>query len=140
MAAKGITYDDILRDLKAQKVAPIYYLMGEEDYYIDKLSDAIVDAVLTEDEKDFNLDIVYGAEVDIDKVIELAHAYPMMAEKRVVLVRAPHSHDGSRLLPQTRQTRRTKGRCQSHSASGRRLREQTPFRQPARTLHLAISS
>ena len=47
----------------------------------------IVNAVLTEDEKDFNLDIVYGAEVDIDKVIELAHAYPMMAEKRVVLVR-----------------------------------------------------
>lgn len=87
MAARGITYDDIMRDLKARKVAPVYYLMGEEDYYIDKLSDAIVNAVLTEDEKDFNLDIVYGAEVDIDKVIELAHAYPMMAEKRVVLVR-----------------------------------------------------
>ena len=87
MAARGITYDDILRDLKAQKVAPVYYLMGEEDYYIDKLSDAIVETVLTEDEKDFNLDIVYGAETDIDKVIELAHAYPMMAERRVVLVR-----------------------------------------------------
>lgn len=87
MAARSITYDDILRDLKAQKVAPVYYLMGEEDYYIDKLSDAIVEAVLTEDEKDFNLDIVYGAETDIDKVIELAHAYPMMAERRVVLVR-----------------------------------------------------
>lgn len=87
MAARGITYDDIMRDLKARKVAPVYYLMGEEDYYIDRLSDAIVNAVLTEDEKDFNLDIVYGAEVDIDKVIELAHAYPMMAEKRVVLVR-----------------------------------------------------
>lgn len=87
MAAKGITYDDILRDLKAKKVAPVYYLMGEEDYFIDKLSDAIVEAVLTEDEKDFNLDILYGAEAEMDKVIELAHAYPMMAEKRVVLVR-----------------------------------------------------
>ena len=42
MAAKGITYNDILRDLKAQKVAPVYYLMGEEDYYIDKLSDALM--------------------------------------------------------------------------------------------------
>ena len=41
MAARGITYDDIMRDLKARKVAPVYYLMGEEDYYIDKLSDAI---------------------------------------------------------------------------------------------------
>jgi len=87
MAAKGITYEEIQRNLKARNIAPVYYLMGEEDYYIDKLSDAIVDAVLTEDEKDFNLDIVYGAETDIDKVIELAHAYPMMAEKRVVLVR-----------------------------------------------------
>lgn len=87
MAAKGITYEDILRDVRAQMIAPIYYLMGEEGYYIDKLSDAIVDAVLSEDEKDFNLDIVYGAETDVDKIIELAHAYPMMAERRVVLVR-----------------------------------------------------
>ena len=47
MAARGITYEDILRDVKAQKIVPVYYLMGEEDYYIDKLSDVIVDAVLT---------------------------------------------------------------------------------------------
>ena len=87
MAARSITYEEILRDVKAQKFAPVYYLMGEEDYYIDKLSDAIVDAVLSEDEKDFNLDVVYGAETDINKIIELAHAYPMMAERRVVLVR-----------------------------------------------------
>ncbi len=87
MAAKSITYDDIMRDVKARNFVPVYYLMGDEDYYIDKLSDAIVDAVLSEEERDFNLDIVYGAETDIDKVIELAHAYPMMAERRVVLVR-----------------------------------------------------
>lgn len=85
--ARGTSYEDVLRDLKAQKVAPIYYLMGEEDYYIDKLSAAIVDAVLTKEEADFNLDIVYGADTSIEKVIELAHAYPMMAERRVVLVR-----------------------------------------------------
>ena len=87
MAAKGFTYEEILRDVKAQKIVPVYYLMGEEDYYIDKLSDVIVDAVLSKDERDFNLDIVYGAEVNVDKIIELAHAYPMMAERRVVLVR-----------------------------------------------------
>ncbi len=87
MAARGITYDEVLRDVKAKKIAPVYYLMGDEDYYIDRLSDAVVDATLTPDERDFNLDIVYGAEVDIDKVIELAHAYPMMAERRVVIVR-----------------------------------------------------
>ena len=86
-AARTVTYEEILRNIKAQKIAPVYYLMGEEDYYIDRLSDAIVDAVLAEEEKDFNLDIVYGAETNVDKVIELAHAYPMMAERRVVLIR-----------------------------------------------------
>ncbi len=109
MAARGITFDEILRDVKAREVAPVYYLMGEEDYYIDKLSDAIVDAVLDKDERDFNLDIVYGAEVTVDKIIELAHAYPMMAERRVVLVReaqAIRSLDGleaylSHLTPTT---------------------------------------
>lgn len=109
MAARTVTYEEILRDVKAKNVLPVYYLMGEEDYYIDRLSDAIVDAVLTKDERDFNLDIVYGAETDIDKVIELAHAYPMMAERRVVLVReaqAMRSLDGldaylSHLTPST---------------------------------------
>lgn len=87
MATRVITYEDVQRDVKAQKIAPIYYLMGEEDYYIDKLSEAIVDAVLGKDERDFNLDVVYGADVNVDKVIELAHSYPMMADRRVVLVR-----------------------------------------------------
>ena len=71
MAAKGITYEEILRDIKARKFAPVYYLMGDEDYYIDKLSNAIVDAALSEEERDFNLDILYGSEADTDKVIEL---------------------------------------------------------------------
>ena len=87
MVAKAITHESILRDLKAQKFAPVYYLMGEEDYYIDRLSDAIVDAALSEEEKDFNLDILYGAEASVDKIVDMAHAYPMMAERRVVLVR-----------------------------------------------------
>lgn len=109
MAVKGVTYEDILRDVKSQKFAPLYYLMGEEDYYIDKLSDVIVDTLLSKDERDFNLDIVYGSETDINKIIELAHAYPMMAERRVVLVReaqAIRSLDGleaylSHLTPTT---------------------------------------
>ena len=84
---KGISYEDIVRDVRAGKVAPIYYLMGDEPYYIDKVSDFIVDAVLKPDEKDFNLDIVYGADVTLNQVIELARAYPMMAQRRVVLVR-----------------------------------------------------
>ena len=86
-APKGITHEDIVRDLRAGKVAPVYYLMGEEPYYIDKVSDFMMQTLLAPEEKDFNLDIVYGADVTINRVIELAQAYPMMADRRVVLVR-----------------------------------------------------
>lgn len=86
-APKGITHETIVRDVRAGKIAPVYYLMGEEDYYIDKLSDFLVNNLLKPEEKDFNLDIVYGAETTTDVVVDLARAYPMMADRRVVLVR-----------------------------------------------------
>lgn len=89
MAVKrsGITYDEIVRDVRAGNLSPIYYLMGEEDYYIDRISDFIVNTVLREEERDFNLDILYGAETNANQVIQFAQGLPMMAEHRVVLVR-----------------------------------------------------
>lgn len=84
---KGITHEEIVRDVRAGKIAPVYYLMGEEDYYIDKVSDFLVDKLMPEMDRDFNLDIVYGSDINCDKVVELCQAYPMMADRRVVLVR-----------------------------------------------------
>ncbi|MBQ0049366.1 MAG: DNA polymerase III subunit delta [Bacteroidales bacterium] len=83
----GTSYDMIIRDVKAGNFVPIYYLMGEEDYYIDRISDFIVNTVLREDERDFNLDILYGAETSANQVIQFAQGLPMMAKHRVVLVR-----------------------------------------------------
>lgn len=60
MAKQEITCDDILRELKAGQYRPIYYLMGEEPYYIDLISDYITDNVLNETEKEFNLTVVFG--------------------------------------------------------------------------------
>jgi len=85
--AKGISHEDIIRDVRAGKIAPVYYLMGDEEYYIDKVSDFLVDTLMPEMDRDFNLDIVYGADVNCDQVVNLAQAYPMMADRRVVLVR-----------------------------------------------------
>ncbi|MBR2379490.1 MAG: DNA polymerase III subunit delta [Paraprevotella sp.] len=89
MAVKkeGITYEEIVRSVRAGKYAPIYYLMGEEDYYIDRLSEFITNSALKEDEKDFNLTVCYGADVTVDDVINAAKRFPMMAERQVVLVR-----------------------------------------------------
>lgn len=77
----------IVNDIKAGNIKPIYFLMGEEPYYIDKLSDYIELNVLSEDEKAFNQTILYGRDVTIEDVVSTAKRYPMMAERQVVIVK-----------------------------------------------------
>lgn len=83
----GITYEQIVRDVRAGEFKPIYYLMGEEAYYIDRISDYIVEQALTKDERDFNLTILYGPQTTGEEVVNAAKRYPMMAERQVVVVR-----------------------------------------------------
>lgn len=87
MAKQEITCDDILKELKAKQYRPVYYLMGEEAYYIDLIADYIANNVLTDTEKEFNQTVVYGADVDIATVINAAKRYPMMSEYQVVIVK-----------------------------------------------------
>ncbi|WP_396169120.1 DNA polymerase III subunit delta [Flavobacterium sp.] len=77
----------IINDLKAGNIKPIYFLMGEEPYYIDKLTEYIENTILSEDEKGFNQTIIYGRDTTIEEVISNAKRYPMMAERQVVVVR-----------------------------------------------------
>jgi DNA polymerase-3 subunit delta len=77
----------IVNDIKAGNIKPIYFLMGEESYYIDKLSDYIEDKVLTEDEKGFNQTVLYGRDVTIEDIVSTAKRYPMMSERQVVIVK-----------------------------------------------------
>lgn len=77
----------ITKDIKAGNIKPIYFFMGEEPYYIDKLTDFIQDNVLQEHERDFNQTIIYGRDTTIEEVILSAKRYPMMADKQVVIVR-----------------------------------------------------
>jgi DNA polymerase III subunit delta len=77
----------IVNDIKAGNIMPIYFLMGEEPYYIDKLSDYIEDNVLSEDEKGFNQTVLYGRDVTIEDIVGTAKRYPMMAERQVVIVK-----------------------------------------------------
>ncbi len=100
MAAKkeGVTYEEIVRAVQAGNYAPVYYLMGEESYYIDKVSEYIVDSALKEEERDFNLTVCYGADVTADEVINAAKRFPMMAERQVVLVREAQNLQGKERL------------------------------------------
>jgi len=77
----------IVNDIKAGNIKPIYFLMGEEPYYIDKLSDYIEENVLSEDERGFNQTVMYGRDVTVDDIVSTAKRYPMMAERQVVIVK-----------------------------------------------------
>lgn len=81
------TYDSLMRDLKSRKFAPVYYLMGDEGYYIDQISDWIIDNVLQPEERDFNQTVVFGSDVTAAQVVDMAKRYPMMAERQVVVVK-----------------------------------------------------
>lgn len=84
---KNVTYDSIMRDLKARKFLPVYYLHGEESYYIDKISDYIAENVLKPEERDFNQTVVFGSDVTASQVVDMARRYPMMAQQQVVIVK-----------------------------------------------------
>jgi DNA polymerase-3 subunit delta len=77
----------IVNDIKGGNIKPIYFLMGEEPYYIDKLSDYIEQNVLSDEEKSFNQTILYGRDVSIEDIISTAKRYPMMADRQVVIVK-----------------------------------------------------
>ena len=77
----------LVSDIKSRKFVPIYFLMGEEPYYIDRISDYIQETVLTEEERGFNQMVLYGRDVSIEDVISNAKRYPMMAEHQVVVVK-----------------------------------------------------
>ena len=88
----------IVNDIKKGQISPIYFLFGEEAYFIDKISDYIGDKVLAEEEKDFNQTILYGRDVSIDDIVGNAKRYPMMAERQVIIVK--EAQDLSRTIEQ----------------------------------------
>lgn len=77
----------IVKDINEKKIKPVYFLMGEEPYYIDKLSDYIEENVLTEEEKGFNQTVFYGRDVTIEDIVSTCKRYPMMSEYQVVIVK-----------------------------------------------------
>ena len=78
---------DIVSNIKSGNIRPIYFLMGEEPYYIDAISDYIENNVLSEEEKGFNQMVLYGRDVTVEDIISNAKRFPMMADRQVVIVK-----------------------------------------------------
>lgn len=79
--------NNIIADIKRKNIKPIYFLMGEEPYFIDKISTFIEKNVLDESEKGFNQQVMYGRDVEIQDIISAAKRYPMMAERQVIIIK-----------------------------------------------------
>ncbi len=84
-------FEQILDNLKKKIYHPVYFLCGEEPYYIDIISDYIEANILTAEEKGFNQSVYYGKDTDIINVLEAARRYPMMANQQVIIVKEAQS-------------------------------------------------
>jgi DNA polymerase III subunit delta len=80
-------YDDFLEATKGRKYAPLYLFIGAEDFLSDECVDRVIRDILTEDIKAFNLDIIYGSKADARQVLAHAASFPMMSDRRVVVIK-----------------------------------------------------
>tara|TARA_B100000965_G_scaffold141593_1_gene117879 strand:- start:13183 stop:14190 length:1008 start_codon:yes stop_codon:yes gene_type:complete len=81
------TLSEIKNDIKTKTFSPIYLLMGEEEFYIDNITNLFIQNVLTEEEKQFNLNILYGKDTSIDQIVSICKKYPLMSDFQIVLVK-----------------------------------------------------
>jgi DNA polymerase III subunit delta len=85
------TYEEIISDLKNRIFKPVYFLAGEEPYYIDLITEYIQEKVLSESEKAFNQIILYGDDTTIASIIDTARRFPMMASHQVLIIKEAQS-------------------------------------------------
>lgn len=83
----AVTADSVLKDLKSNKYAPVYFLQGEEPYYIDLIAEYIENHALKPEEKEFNQTVVYGKEANIMNILNTARRFPVMAQRQVVIIK-----------------------------------------------------
>lgn len=82
-----MTHEEIIRDIKQKKLSPVYFLYGDEPYFIDVVSDVLEAEVLNESEKAFNQLIIYGKDTQIGSLVDEARQFPMMSDKKLVVVK-----------------------------------------------------
>ena len=82
-----MTYEQILSEIHKKNFAPVYFLTGDEPYFIDMISDTIENEALDEADRAFNQIVVYGRDVDVETIANHARSFPMMGERMVVIVK-----------------------------------------------------
>ncbi len=81
------SYNTLLKDIKAKRLAPVYVLHGDESFFIEQLCAAFETHVLEDHEKAFNLTMAYGNEADARTLSDAARRYPMGAERQLIIIK-----------------------------------------------------
>lgn len=99
--SNSTSYREIITDISKGNYAPVYLLMGEEDYYIDRIVEALENHVVPEDEKDFNSATYYGADTDVRQVISRAQQFPLMSDLQLVMLKEAQAMDKAKTRLET---------------------------------------
>jgi DNA polymerase-3 subunit delta len=83
----GMTHTQIIRDLQLKKFHPVYFLCGEETFFIDQIVKVFQDEILDEVSREFGLHLLYGKEVELNQVISMAKGFPMLGDLQIVIVK-----------------------------------------------------
>ena len=89
---------DILKDIQERRFSPVYFLMGAESYFIDRIEKELYHSVVSEEERAFNQSVLYGKDTKVDQILDAAKRFPMMAEYQLVIVR--EAQELSRVIDQ----------------------------------------
>lgn len=81
------TFSEIKNDIKLKKLSPVYLLMGEEEYFIDKITNLFIQNILSDVEKEFNLNVLYGKDTSVDQIVSICKKYPLMSSYQIVLIK-----------------------------------------------------
>ncbi len=81
------TINDIKNDIKLKNFSPVYLLMGEEEFFIDQITDLFIDNILSKNEKEFNLNIIYAKDATVDTIISICKKYPLMSDFQLVIIK-----------------------------------------------------
>ena len=92
-----MSFEAIVKDIRAKQFKPLYFLHGEEPYYIDQIAERLEKGVLDEHEREFNQTVLYGRDIDLATLVGHAKRFPMMASHQVIIVR--EAQDLKSLLP-----------------------------------------
>ncbi|MCL2074050.1 MAG: DNA polymerase III subunit delta [Marinilabiliaceae bacterium] len=82
-----MTFEQIIQEVKKGNIAPIYFLQGEEPYFIDKIAETVQKHALTDEERGFNELIMYGKDTDTTYLVHIARQFPMGAQRQLIIVR-----------------------------------------------------